>query len=80
MSAVLKYVSLYNTKGAPFFNEKKCFCVIKIRNVTLTVTWRKQFRVSGTKIGLSAEGASTLGESGGMVPREILKLSFSKMS
>ena len=40
---------------------------------------RKQFRVGPARIGSSAEGASILGGSGGMLPREILKFSFSKM-
>ena len=37
------------------------------------------FRVSQEKIISSAEGASTLGGSGGMFPQEILKFSFSKV-
>ena len=40
---------------------------------------RKQLKVGTAKIGSSAEGASTLGGSGGMLPREILQFSFSKM-
>ena len=40
---------------------------------------RKQFRVGPAKIGSSAEGATTLGGSGGIVRREILKINFSKM-
>ena len=39
---------------------------------------RKQFRVSPAQTVSSAEGASRLGGSGGMLPREILKFSFSK--
>ena len=36
----LKYLSLYNTEGAPFPSEKKetSFCVIKIRNIILSIT------------------------------------------
>ena len=49
-----------------------------------TLTWsfqarRKQFRVGPAKIGWTAEGASKLGGSGGMLSREILKFSFFKM-
>ena len=40
---------------------------------------RKQFRVGPAKIGWSDEGASTAGGSGGMLPREILKFTFSKI-
>ena len=40
---------------------------------------RKQYRVDPTKIGSSAKGAGTLEGFGGMVPREILKFSFSKI-
>ena len=40
---------------------------------------RKQYRVDPTKIGLSAKGAGTVEGSGGMLPREILKCSFSKI-
>ena len=36
-------------------------------------------RVSPAKAGSRAEDASTLRESGDMLPREVLKLSFSKM-
>ena len=39
----------------------------------------KQYRVGPTKIGSSAEGAGTLEGSGGMLPRENLKFSFSKI-
>ena len=40
---------------------------------------RKQYRVDPTKIGSSAKGAVTLEGSGGMLPREILKFSISKI-
>ena len=40
---------------------------------------RKQFRIGPAKIKSSAESASTLGGSGGMLPRKILKFIFSKM-
>ena len=40
---------------------------------------RKQFRVGPAIIGSCVERASRLERSGGMVPREILKFSFSKM-
>ena len=35
----LKYISLYNTEGAPFSTEKKetYFCLIKIRNIILGI-------------------------------------------
>ena len=51
------------------------------RTTTLVVNqaWRKQFRVGPAKIGSNADGASTLGGSGGMHPQKILKFSFSKM-
>ena len=39
----------------------------------------KQLRVGPAKIGWTVEGASKLGGSGGMLPREILKFSSSKM-
>ena len=42
-------------------------------------TRRKQFRVGLAKIGLSGESASILEASGGTLPREILKFSFSKI-
>ena len=38
----------------------------------------KQFRVDPAERGSSIGGANTLGGSGGMLPREILKFSFSK--
>ena len=40
---------------------------------------RKQYRVDPTKIRSSAKGARTLEGSGGMLPRGILKFSFSKI-
>ena len=43
--------------------------------MALTQARRKEFRVGPAKIG-----ASTLGGSGGMLPREILKFSFSKIT
>ena len=51
-----------------------------MRNIVLTIKQarRKQFRVSRIKIRWSAEGTNTLGGSKGMLPREILKLSFSE--
>ena len=39
----------------------------------------KQFRVTPVKIVSSAEGASTLGAFGDMLPWEVLKFGFSKM-
>ena len=50
-----------------------------MHNVHSTQARRKQFRVGPAKIGWSAEGTSKLGGSGGMLPREILKFSFSKI-
>ena len=55
------------------------FNVLQGVEVSMTQAWQKQFRVGPAKIGPSAEGTSTLGGSGGMLPREILKVSFSKI-
>ena len=74
-------------KVHPFLLRKeKSFCVRKIPNhyteyysVVVIASPGKQFRVSAAKIVSSAEGASTLGRSGGMRPWEILKFGFSKM-
>ena len=49
-------------------------------SLMITHAGRKQFRVGPDKIRSSAEGASTLGWSGGMLPREMLKFSFFKTS
>ena len=42
-------------------------------------TRRKQYRVDPTKIASGAKGVGTLEGSGGMLPREIFKFSFSKI-
>ena len=41
---------------------------------------QKQYRVDPTKIGLSAQGVGTLEGSRGMLPREMLTFSFSKIN
>ena len=58
---------MYNTEGVPFSSEKtkNCFCVIKIRNIILTITHRYisgavEATQSLAKAGSRAKGASTL--------------------
>ena len=86
MSAVLKTYICTIREVHPFLLRKEIsFCVRKIRNIEVSVTdwkypaWRKQLRICPAEIVSSAEGASMLGGSGGMLPREILKFSFSKV-
>ena len=82
----LKYISLYNTEGAPFSTEKRniflCtedtyyyteyYPLAIARPAEAVQSWSGKNRID-------AQGASTLEDSGGMLPREILKFSFSKM-
>ena len=79
------YLCIIRKVHAFLLRKEISFCVRKIRNIILSIThWKyqarwKQLRISPAKIVSSAEGASTLEGSRGMLPREILKFSFSKM-
>ena len=72
---LLMYRSTGDAEGEVFPN----FELFPYFNIDGHQAWRKQYRVDPTKIGSSAKGAGTLEGSGGMLPREILKFSFSKI-
>ena len=79
------YLCTIQEVHAFLLRKETSFCVRRIGNIIVSITdWkyptrRKQFRVSPAQIVSRAEGASRLGGSRGMVPREIFKFSFSKI-
>ena len=82
----LKYISLYNTEGAPFLvKNEKCICVIKIRIITLTIKHWYSRPAAETVQSWSGENRMEHRRreysrgSGGLFAREILKFSFFKM-
>ena len=77
----LKYISVYIIRKVhPFLLKKETgFCVIKIRNIILTIIhWYNSNKSEAAKIGSSGEGSSTLGGSGGMLPRKFWSLTSLK--